>query len=641
MCGIAGRFHPQQLPPDPQWADRATELLKHRGPDDKGYLSDEYCELVHRRLSIIDLSPTGHQPMPNEDGTVHIIYNGEIYNHMELREKVVASGHQLRGTSDTEVILHLYEDYGENVVEHITGMFTFAIYDQKKHRLVLARDRYGIKPLYYTIQNGVLVFASEIKGILAIQDGKFSINRQACYDYFGLCFMPEPHTAFQEIQALPKGHTLIYDGDVHVKKYYQMTLFPLPEEDLNTRAEKTADAILTAVKRQGIADVPVGALLSGGIDSSLVVAGLCKSGTQKPQSFNVKFPDAAYDETQYALSVSKQYGTQHTTIDFGNYELSPDLLTNLIRHFDQPFADTSLIPMYAVARGIRDSGIICAMSGDGGDEAFGGYSNFIRMNRFAQMMRIPKPALQGMGIVGRVLSGQTENFGRQLMKAAQFAKDGLSDVAVLFAGITNYLDEEQKATLVHPDARAGLLPVYRYYDQYEPQSVTDPAELSKLLTLNTFDFTLVGDMLRKVDMMSMYSSVEIRVPMLDDLVVEQGLSITHDQKTNGQKAKLVLREVAKDWLPEDVVTHRKQGFGIPLDVILGQEFHELFYDKLVYSDARIHSFMDKETVGSWVERFANFTPETAGGDISREGLYQRIVMALSTELWMEQNSLTW
>jgi asparagine synthase (glutamine-hydrolysing) len=645
MCGIAGRYHQVALPADPSWGGRADALLAHRGPDGSGHYLDERCELVHRRLALIDLSPTGAQPMANEDGGVWVVCNGEIYNHRELRSELRRRGHVFRGTSDTEVLVHLYEEHGAEMVNHLRGMFAFAVYDRARRRLVLARDPFGIKPLYYARHDGQWVFASEMKAILALRDFQPQLDRQACYDFLGLTYIPEPATGFANIFALPKGTSLtVGEGG--------RTPAPVPFQPLRAqpqtgiRMTELADAVgeklLEAVGRQSVADVPVAALLSGGIDSSLVVAAYTRAARgESPATFNVRFPDGDYDETAMALAVSRHCGTTHRTIELEGDALTPESILELLTHFDQPFADTSLIPMYRVSRAIRERGIVCALSGDGGDEVFGGYGRFWRANQLVQLMRLPRLVQRAASGAGRFASGRTRDFGRQVVKAVQLARAGQSDSAVLIAGLSNYLSEEQKRELILPDAGAQLRPVYRHFDGYQPPGVSDLEELSRRMTEKLFAVSLPGDMLRKVDMMSMRAGIEVRVPMLDEEMAALGLSLSHGMKTDGRTGKLVLRELARRWLPARVARHPKHGFGVPLDRMLPQSFQQLLRDLLLAPGARVGAFLDMTVVGRWLDLFEQARRARRETTISREGLYQRVFIVLALELWMREHNLSW
>ena len=643
MCGIAGRFNPTRLISDPDWHIRADRLLEHRGPDGRGRYVDEHCEFVHRRLALIDLSPTGHQPMANEDGSVQIIFNGEVYNHADLR-KTLAPNHVFRGTSDTEVLVHLYEERGEDMVSLLRGMFTFAIYDSRRKRLLLGRDRFGIKPLYYTIIKGELIFASEMKAILALSGFTPELDRQACYDFVGLCYIAEPATGYKNIWMLPKGHLISYDVETSPspKRYWQPEVTPNSETRLEDAVGAVRDALTEAVERYIVADVPVAALLSGGIDSSLVVSSYSRVIGGPLRTFNVRFPDKGYDETGMASAVAKRYETSHTTIEMEAGCVTADLAEKLLTHFDQPFADTSLFPMYLVSKAIRDNGIICTLSGDGGDEVFGGYDDFGHANKLAALARMPGFVQSSIGQMGRWGQSVTLDLGRQVQKAAELVRSGRGNTAVLLSGLANYLTESQKEELVTMDARVGLGPAHRLFKNGCSSSDSNFLnEFSRRMTENLFDVSLPSDMLRKVDMMSMLASIEVRVPMLDERVVEFGLSLPHRLKTDGRRGKLVLRALAEKWLPPAVANHPKHGFSIPLDVLLTDSFFDMLHDVLLARDARTRPLLNASLLHRWLDMLREARAGRRQSSIGREGLYQRIFMALSLELWMRSQRLTW
>jgi asparagine synthase (glutamine-hydrolysing) len=641
MCGLAGRFHPASLPPDPLWASRVDALLAHRGPDGRGHFVDARCELVHRRLALLDLSPTGAQPMSNEDGTVQVVFNGEIYNHRELRSELQTRGHVFRGSSDTEVLVHLYEEQGERMASRLRGMFAFAIFDRGRNRVLLARDRFGIKPLFCANHQGQWVFASEMKAILALQGFRPELDRQACYDFLGLSYIPEPATGYANIFALQKGTTLTLDErGPRSATFAVVSSGPASGQARAELADRVAALLSTAVARQSVADVPVAALLSGGIDSSLVVAAHARSSRQAIKTFNVGFPDREHDETAMALATVGRYGTDHRTIRLNQEDITPDSIFGLLRHFDQPFADPSLVPTYAVARAVRQHGIICTLTGDGGDESFGGYPEFWRAERLVQLMATPEWVLATAGGIARPLAGWTRDRGRQALKAVQLARAGRSSPPALLAGLCNYLSESEKEDLVQPPARAELQTVYRHFgNPYAGPSDMD--ELSRQMTSNHFDVSLPSDMLRKVDMMSMRAGIEVRVPMLDEALVQLALSLPHRMKTDGRTGKLVLRDVAANWLPPEVASHPKHGFTIPLDVMVRPEFHEALGDLLGTDDSRTGAFLQRQVVQSWLRQFRAATDGVGGGTISREGLYLRVFIVLALELWMRDRSLTW
>jgi asparagine synthase (glutamine-hydrolysing) len=449
-------------------------------------------------------------------------------------------------------------------------------------------------------------------------------------------------TAFAEIRALPPGHTLmVADGQPQLREYHRLETHINETAQLHNVARQTSDALLRAVAAQSVADVPVAALLSGGIDSSLVVAAYCQTATEPPTTFNVSFPDRDYDETPVALAVSERYGTRHQTITSADWEVTPELVQRLLLHFDQPFADSSLIPTFRVSQAIRSSGIICALSGDGGDEAFGGYESFCRANRFTRLMQLPV-WLQNLLIRGAdSLRDHTQDFGRQIAKAVRLAQIGERDGALMLAGMSNYLSEEQKAELALPKAFAALQPAARHFNGFQPAGIGDLEDLSRRLTETHFTVNLISDMLRKVDMMSMLAGIEVRVPMLDEEVVAAGLSLPHRLKTDGRTGKLVLRDIARDWLPDMVANHRKMGFRIPLDRMVTPQFHKLLADLLLAKSTRVAAFLDQTVIEVWLRQFQQAQTANHGGHISREGLYQRIIILLALELWMREHHLNW
>ena len=641
MCGLAGRFHPVALPPDHGWRSRADTALTHRGPDGSGHYADKRCELVHRRLALLDLSETGAQPLANEDGSVQVVFNGEIYNHQELRARLSRQGHVFRGRSDTEVLVHLYEEHGSEMASQLRGMFAFAILDRPRNRVLLARDRFGIKPLYYANHAGQWVFASEMKAILALHGFAPQLDRQACYDFLGLSYIPEPATGFTNISALPKGTALLL-SESGARTITFATITPRPDPSLSRArlAETAAELLLNGVERQSVADVPVAALLSGGIDSSLVVAAYARASQRPITTFNVGFPDSAHDETPVALETSKRYQTEHHTIHVDEQDVTAESVFALLRHFDQPFADPSLVPTYRVARAVRQHGIICTLTGDGGDEAFGGYPEFWRAERLAQLASAPSWMLAGAGTITRPLSRWTRNGGRRATKAIQLAHAGRTDSSALLSGLFSYVTEPEKEELVGAGARHELLAGRRHFGDGE-DGVSDMESLSGQLTGGHFGISLPSDMLRKVDMMSMRAGIEVRVPMLDEDLVSLALALPHCLKTDGRIGKLVLRDLARKWLPPRVASHPKHGFSIPLDMMVRGPFHDAVTDLLTGPDSRTAAFLNRKLVGGWLQQFRGAIQGGTSGAVSREGLYLRVLMLVALELWLRDRGLTW
>jgi asparagine synthase (glutamine-hydrolysing) len=567
-----------------------------------------------------------------------------------LRADLESHGHAFRGTSDTEVLVHLYEELGDRMVERLRGIFAFAVYDRARRRVLLARDRFGVKPLFYTELAGQWVFGSEIKAIAAVPGFEPQLDRQACYDFLGLGYVPEPATGFANVAALAPGTTMVIDArGAQRRAFHTVEARPDTRWTLGSCMEEVSTALLEAAGSQSVADVPVAALLSGGIDSSLVVAARQRATGAPTTTFNVRFPDRSHDETPRARAVAADYGTRHVTVDLPEGALRADAILDLLRHFDQPFADTSLIPTYWIARAVREQGIICTLSGDGGDEGFGGYPLFWRANALMRLTRLPAWTTRAAAAVGDRFTPWTQNWGRQVSKAAALADAGRTDAAVLMAGLSNYLSEAQKQELVPAAAREGLDPVYRLYDDPHPSAVADLEQLSRRLTESQFAVSLPSQMLRKVDMMSMRASIEVRVPLLDEHVVDVGLSLPHSLKTDGRKGKRVLRALAARWLPAPVAHAGKRGFSIPLDVMAPPELHTALEDLLLGPDARTRGCTDAAVVRAWLHGFRRAAAggggggrgRDSGGTLSREGLYRRLVSLLALELWLRDYRLTW
>jgi asparagine synthase (glutamine-hydrolysing) len=580
--------------------------------------------------------------MANEDGSVLVVFNGEIYNHSELRRELQARGHAFRSTSDTEVLVHLYEEARERMLERLEGMFAFAVYDAGSRRLLLGRDRFGIKPLYYAQLDGELIFGSELKAILALGRVPRELDRQACFDYISLGYVPEPKTGFKNVFAVSVGTFLIADDEgVRCAEYHRTEPDLSEPGSFRALASCVEERILTAVQRQSVADVPVAALLSGGIDSTLVTAAYSRVSDRPPTTFNVALDQAGYDEAAAAARVAEHVGSDHHTIRLGaSGIIDAETLIRLLKHFDQPFADTSLIPTYAVARAVRDAGIICALSGDGGDEAFGGYRQFWIANQLAALMRLPGWAVAILHSTGRVSTPMTVRFGRQLARAARLARDGRSDPAQVIAGLACHVSDDQKDELIAPQARSSLEGVRRLFT-CDGAMGWDIESISKGITTSLFKIALPSNMLRKVDMMSMLAGIEVRVPLLDEHVVKMGLTLPHRFKTDGSRGKLVLRDIAARWAPADIAARPKFGFDIPLARVMDAPARGAVADLVLGKEARTSGVFDAGTVEGWFALFEKAATGKTGGSISPDSLYRRILTVLSLELWMREYRLSW
>lgn len=570
MCGIAGVVSATR-------ESNITEALVrqmcdpiiHRGPDDEGIYVADGAGLGMRRLSIIDLSG-GHQPVFNEDHTAWIVFNGEIFNFLELRPDLEARGHKFRTKSDTETIIHLYEDMGSDCVQKLRGMFGLAIYDKVKRKLLLARDRLGKKPLHYALHKGKLYFGSEIKSILAVAPELAEVNSQGLLEYLYYGYVPDPITAFTGIQKLPPGHLLEFEnGEVRVRQYWDMPQFgthsPKSEEEC---LEELEQRLFEATKIRLISDVPLGAFLSGGTDSSTVVGLMARASAGPVKTFSIGFKKDDFNEANYARIVAKKFGTDHHEMI-----LEPDVVQtvdHLTSSLEEPFGDSSMLPTYYVSQMARQH-VTVALSGDGGDEMFAGYDRYRIHSDRRIFEHVPEWARkfyrnQVFPRLPNSMQGRKFSYNISLPWQERYV-DGLSFVPA-FERDTPLLSDGFRDILRRSDDPANVL--RRYFDKAPAK---DP--VSQLLYVDTKTY-MVADILTKVDRMSMLNSLEVRVPILDHVFVELAASLTPDWKLRGSKQKYILRKLAERvGVPREVLYREKQGFSLPLVHWMRNELREM------------------------------------------------------------------
>jgi asparagine synthase (glutamine-hydrolysing) len=633
MCGVAGWLG--ILPDSEKYTARIAQTLCHRGPDAQGIRSWPEATLVHTRLSIIDLSLAGGQPMANEDGTVWTVFNGEIYNHREIRHDLEARGHVFKGHSDTEVLPHLYEEEGSDFVCRLHGMFALAIYDARTRTLVLARDRFGIKPLFYApvnaADNSRLMFASEIRALLQLPGIDDRPDRQAVYDFAALSYIPAPETFYAGIQALQPGELLEARLDAHgvtwkTRTYHQWAITPDPALTLSAAVDR-ADALVTAaVHRQLESDVPLGTLLSGGIDSSLVSAAAQTALGGRLRTFNVRFSEKEYDETWAALAVAKHIGSHHETLPMEEGGGTWNHVIGLLLHAGQPFADTSLFAANAICRLMRRH-VTVALSGDGGDEGFGGYEIYWRTATIARWQQLPVSVWRAASVMLAPLARSGivhERSPRWLRELA-----GADDTSIIQYLLCWVREEEHRSFC----RDTHLLPIRRLFEpQWEhhlPPGASRLERLSAHATEINVRLVLANDFLFKVDTASMRESLEVRVPMLDEDLFAFGLLLPHHLKVNGRTCKSVLRAVAARRLPPAVANKPKWGFGIPVDAWVDADFKVRLRDALLGPSSSLPEFFRPEAYRPMLEAFCEGRPYPG---ISRQGLYQRAIMLLSMQL---------
>ncbi len=623
MCGICGVVHSgAENAIDEAVLRDMCQVIYHRGPDDEGYYVDGQAGLGMRRLSIIDLV-TGNQPVNNEDGTIWLVFNGEIYNYKSLHADLVAKGHQFVTKSDTEVIVHAYEEYGHHCPEFFNGMFAFALWDIPRRRLLMARDHLGIKPLYYWIGQDRIVFGSELKSVITHPSVPREIDLEALDQFLTLEYIPTPKTIFEGVYKLPAGYYLIYqEGRVQIEQYWDIPDLKTPTDE-GTVIEMLTELIDDSVRMQLMSDVPLGAFLSGGIDSSTVVASMSKSSTSSVKTFSIGFNDATYNELPYARSVAARYETDHT-----EEILKPDiadLAERLVRHLDEPFGDFSIFPTYLVSEVARRE-VKVVLSGDGGDELFGGYDTYVAQNmdryyRFlpstirrsilpALMSRVsPRPAKKGL-----------------INKTKRFVEGAALPSSLQHTRWMVFMTAEDKAALYQSDLSASLdgqssRAVLEEYFIRKPE--LDPLAQQQYVDIKTY---LVDNILTKVDRMSMAVSLETRVPLLDYRIVELAVNLPPEMKLHRGQTKRILKQAMVDRLPYEVLNKPKQGFSIPLKNWLRDPLKPMMMDLLSPEKVQRRGYFNPDCVSRWVT-------EHLEGTINHS---HRLWALMVFELWYEQ-----
>jgi asparagine synthase (glutamine-hydrolysing) len=599
MCGIAGIYCLSDRPADVESRiARMTSALVHRGPDACGYHVDDRVALGHRRLSIIDLA-TGQQPLYNEGRSVSVVFNGEIYNFKPTRSRLQALGHVFRTNSDTETIVHAYEEWGERCVDAFRGMFAFAVRDERHDRLFLARDRFGKKPLFYAEYDGQLVFASEIKAILA--DPRFDrrIDDEALAAYFMLSYIPAPLTIFKGIRKLPPGHTLTIDrGRLRQRRYWDIRFASDHTRSESDTLHELRARLEDAVRIRLISDVPLGAFLSGGIDSSAVVAFMAKAGESAPvKTFTIGFAGEAggpADERRYARLVADRYRTDHREV-----EVQPDVtgvIESIVRGFDEPFADDSMIPSYFVCKTARER-VTVALSGLGGDEAFLGYERYLGVRLSQWFDRVPAPIRSS---VIKPLVNSVPEFGvvgNRVNHVKRFVRAAVDDEATRYLGYVLKIAPAYRDRLFGPSgagSHAAMDAVReRFLGHYRNAPADEPLDRVLYCDINTY---LPDDILALTDRMSMQHSLEVRVPFLDHELFEFTATIPPALKMKWLRKKHLLKKGLASMLPAPVISHRKQGFVGPMPKWLKGDLKSYTLRVLAPDRLARHDLLDRKTV---------------------------------------------
>ena len=583
MCGIAGFVEAEGARPCDERAtllDRMCRVIEHRGPDEQGALVGGGAGLGMRRLSIIDLAG-GHQPMKGCDPALSLVFNGEIYNYRELKSELESLGHCFKTNSDTETIVHAYEEFGRDCVERLRGMFAFALWDASRRRLLLARDRAGKKPLYYAhLPSGALVFGSELKSLLLHPEVERRVSLEALDAYVSFGYVPDPLSIFEGVSKLPPGHTLTFEGGrPDVRAYWDFDFEPdSPPRGEEEYVEELRALLEEAVRIRLVSDVPLGAFLSGGVDSSAVVAMMARNSARPVKTFSIGFTEDSYDELKFARVAARRFGTDHH-----EFVVTPDVcrvVDELVWHFDEPFADSSAIPTYAVSKLAREH-VKVVLSGDGGDELFAGYTRYAIDRRRRPFERAPRALREGVMLP----------LSRRLPHGAwgrNYLHDNAQDAVGRYISSVSVFTDLGKLSLYSSDALCALRDSGRVAARFREHAgrarTGDPLDALLYLDSKTY---LPGDILTKVDRMSMAVSLEARAPLLDHKLIEFAVRVPASFKMRGAETKYIFKRAVRGLVPDEILDRPKQGFGVPVQEWINQELRDYIRD--VLGDARTRS----------------------------------------------------
>lgn len=613
MCGIAGIVEADQRPASGELLKHMCDQLRHRGPDDEGYYLDQRVGLGQRRLSIIDLC-TGRQPQGNEDGTVWVTFNGEIYNFQQVRAELQALGHRFATQSDTEVIIHAYEEDGADCLQRFRGMFAFALWDTKEQRLLLARDRIGKKPLFYTWTGQQFVFASELQALLVHPAVRPEPDITAIDDYLTYGYIPAPKTGFRGIHKLLPAHYLELSGDqcrvdqIQVHRYWRLDYTP----KLSLREDEAVEGLLgvlrESVRLRLIADVPLGALLSGGVDSSVVVALMSQLTDQPVKTFSIGFREQDFNELPYARAVAERYGTDHHELEVRPKAI--DILPTLVRHYGEPFADWSAIPSYYVSKLTR-AHVKVALNGDGGDECFAGYERYLASSLINRYRMIPSPVRHGLiePLTAMVPNSRLwPDRMRQVKSALQVASSSASDRYMRW--ITFFRPDQKDA--LYTSAFRESLEGYDGPNWLAPWLDEVPSngrdELDVILATDVESY-LPNDLLVKMDIASMANSLETRSPFLDHHVMEFCARLPSKYKIRGTSLKYLLKQASKRLIPDENIHRRKMGFGVPVGQWMREDLRPLLEDTLFSTTAQQRGYFQPAAVRTLVDNHVSGTSD--------------------------------
>lgn len=596
MCGIAGFSLFNHQEGNEASLNAMHKAILHRGPDASGTYLDDYVGLCHRRLSILDLSEAGNQPMYSADNNLVIVFNGEIYNFLELRAELEQQGVAFKSHTDTEVILELYAREGVKCLQRLNGMFAFALWDKTKQELFIARDRLGKKPLYYFSYNGRFAFGSEIKAILALKDIPREIRLDAVYDFFAYQYVPDPKSIFQHIHKLPPANYLVLNKDgFNIHEYWDLSFKNVSSASEEANKVQLKALLEKVTKQRMISDVPLGAFLSGGVDSSGVVAMMSEISETPVKTCTIGFDNKEFNEADFAREIAEKYETEHH--EFTVHQNVAEQLEHIASFFDEPFADPSLVPTFFVSELARKA-VTVALAGDGGDEMFAGYEKYTTddienklRNKFPESIR--KTIFPSLAKIVGVLPGAIGRKGKSLITSLSH------DPAMGFFITNSMMTDDMWNKLVKPEVAItlnGYHPSQYTLDMYNKADGSD--HLSKILYTDIKTY-MTGDILVKVDRMSMANSLEVRAPILDYQVAEFAATLPSSQKYRDGEKKYLLKEVFKPFIPESLLYRKKMGFTTPLDSWFRGELKTLAEQRLLHSNHGLNDYFDSEKIAKY------------------------------------------
>jgi asparagine synthase (glutamine-hydrolysing) len=621
MCGITGKVSAGRSI-DRALLERMCSVIEHRGPDSRGVFVDEGVGLGIQRLRVIDLT-TGDQPIFNESGSVAVVQNGEIYNYKELRADLEGRGHTFSTEGDTEVIVHLYEEHGPELVRFLRGMFAFALWDSDRRRLVLARDRVGKKPLFYYEHDGDLWFGSEAKAILQDPDVPREPDYQSIDAFLHYQYVPHPRSAFAGMKKLPPAHVLVWHGGTStLNRYWSLSYRPqdrlpsVPEAE-----ERVRELILDATRLRLRSDVPLGAFLSGGVDSSAVVAAMAMQSSQRVKTFSVGFDVESYDETVYARAVAELFDTDHHELRIEPKAM--EILPKLVWHYGEPFADHSAIPSFYLAELTRQH-VTVALNGDGGDESFAGYRRYVGASMAGRLARLPRPARAALGLASRTLgTGPRPDSFRTRVARLSYATR--LDPAARYGMWMSIFDVPERERLYTAEFRASVdfsQTDAFMRDRFSASDAADPINLLLDVDVQTY---LPGDLLVKMDIATMAHSLEVRSPLLDHELMEYAASLPGNWKVAGKTTKKLLKDAVRPWIPGHILDRPKLGFGVPIAEWLQGSLRDLPGEVLLDETARRRGIFRTDAIRDLIAEHQAGTRDNS----------HRLWALIQFELWMQ------